>query len=205
MPKLRSLALLPFVVLGACRSTMPSDLRRALVVSPSLAAQQPADIAVLPIQDGTPGRVLEPHYQVLRKQIAAALAKQLYSPLAPRHVDERLGGGAASAGAGRIEVAAVDASFVKGIAGRCDEDAVLGVRVTRWDEASIMENARVHVSAEVLMVGREGAVLWSGTVQGWVKSGGDGPAPIARQARTVSALQVFADSLIAELPQRRRF
>lgn len=192
-----SLIVLTFFALSACRSAPPVIMQNGLTATPSLAARLPVDIAVLPIQDDTPAQTLAPFAEELRSDIASALARRLYSPLAPAHVDSRVDASALRGGS------IVDAGFVQGWSGRFDEDAVLGVRITRWDERTMMHDARVDFGAEVMMVGSDGAVLWSGRADGSVKAGGSGPAPIPRRQRSRSAIEVFADALIDELPVRR--
>jgi hypothetical protein len=157
---------------------------------------KPADIAVLPVQDATPGGVLQGQLDALRAEVAAALAKQMYSPLSNSMVDARVGRD--------VQGSPVDASHVGSLAGRCEEDALLGIKVTRWDERSLMQDGRVDFTTEVLLLDAKGRqTLWAGRLDGTVKAGGDGPAPLGRQARTRSALEVFARALIGELPARR--
>jgi len=188
-----------FLVIGltACQSRPPVELSPSLVASPDLSSRSPVNVAVLPVEDATPGQVLEPYLGQLRDDIAFALGRRLYSPLAISMVDAKISPQQVGAGS------TVDAAFVKGFAGECEEDAILGVRMTRWDERSIMDDGRVSFAAEVLMLATDGARLWSGRVDGSVKAGGDGPAPLARQARSRSAISVFAQALIEQLPKRR--
>ncbi len=183
--------------LAACQTLPPAVLSRSLVATPELTTRQPRDIAVLPIQDATAGRVLTANLEHLRDEIARALARQAYSPLSAGHVDARIGREASSKGS------AVDASHVRGLAPKCESDAVLGIRFSDWDESTLMDDARARFGAEVLMLATDGTVLWSGRVEGSVKAGGEGPAPLTRAARSRAAVDVFARALIDELPPRR--
>lgn len=186
-------------VLGACAYPPPVDLQPALVASPALAVVRPVDIAILPVQDATVAGVFAKHRRTMRDRLGFALAHRAYSPLAASHTDARVTGDQMQRGS------AVDAAFVRALAGSCEGDAVLGVRVTRWDERALMSRqSRVHFACEVLLVAADGTVLWSGRLDGSVKPGGENPAPLRREDRSRSAVQIFADALIGELPARRR-
>lgn len=188
--------LLGFV--AACQSEPPLRVAAALRASPDLAVERPADIAILPIEDATVARSFGVLEGRMRQGLVTRLAERLYSPLAPQHVDQKL------REAGKLATGSpVDAAWLGGVKGTCGEDAVLGVRITHWDVSKIMETRRVQFAAEVLMLGaRSGALLWSGRIEGSAKSGGEGPAPLGREQRVESAVDVVADALARELPPR---
>lgn len=186
------------VLLAGCQSEPPVRMVASLRVAPELMTLRPADVAILPIEDGTLARSFGPLEGRLRAALVKQLAERLYSPLAPDHVDRRL------RDTGRFATGSpLDAAWLGGVRSTFDEDAVLGVRVTQWDVSKIMDTRRVQFSAEILMLSSAtGVTLWSGRVEGSVKAGGDGPAPLGREQRIESAADVVAAALAAELPVR---
>ena len=198
-PRTRLAALvLPLLAFAACQSAPPIELRSGLRLAPAFDALNPSDIAILPIQDGTPERSFSPYAREMRRRMAQTLVERLYSPLGPDHVDRILAESAATI------TAPVDQTQLAMVAGRFQADAVLGVQVSRWDTSRIDQTDQVDFSAEVLMLASGSKeVLWTGRVEGRVKAGGAGPAPIGHEAKIQSAVEVFADSLARELPIRR--
>ncbi len=192
------LACLLLGLVTACESEPPVRLAAALRASPELAVERPSDIAIPPIEDGTVARSFGPLEATMRGALVKQLAERMYSPLAPAHVDLRL------RETGRLATGSpVDPNWLGGVRNTFGEDAVLGLRITQWDVSKIMDTRRVQFSAEVLMLGtKSGATLWSGRVEGSVKSGGEGPAPLGREQRIESAAQVVAEALARELPPR---
>jgi hypothetical protein len=193
--------LLACVLLGfvaACQSEPPLRVAAALRASPELGTERPIDIALLPVEDATVARSFGVLELRLRQALVKQLADRLYSPLAPEHVDRRL------RETGKLATGSpVDPSWLGGVRGSFEEDAVLGVRITHWDVSKIMETRRVQFAVEVLMLGaKSGATLWSGRMEGSAKAGGEGPAPLGREQRIESAVDVVADALSAELPPR---
>ncbi len=182
------------LALTACQSAPPVVLKSGLEVTAALAALRPIDVAILPVEDATADKVVAPYLSGLRKKVSEALIVQRYSPLALDAVDRGLGKAGGSP---------VDPAFLAQIAGRLGDNAVLGIRITRWDAAKIMQNGRVDFSAEVLMIGsKDKDVLWRGMVSGSVKAGGSGPSPLGESRRFESCAELFAQYLIAELPER---
>ena len=191
--------LIPVLLLAACQTMPPATLHSSLRVWPELDELKPADIAILPVEDATPSKVVTPHLDAMRAHLAAALIERHYSPLSQNLIDLRLRETGAQIGS-----SPVDAAHQRSVAGRFGEDALLGVTLLNWDESALMNNATVTFTARVSMLhSATEKVLWSGTIDGIVRSGGDGVAPQRRADRASSAVQVFADALIGELPQRR--
>lgn len=187
-------------LLVACMAD-PPRVQPSLHASPRLATTGPADIAVLPIEDATPDRKAEPVLVTIREAINEELVERRYSPLAAGRVDSALGTGTNSV---PRRGAVVDAAYLGSLAGKAKEDALLGIRITRWDTSSLMANARVRFGVDVTMIeSRSKEILWSGTVDGDVKAGGDGAAPLDPAERGRDASRRFARELIQLLPRRR--
>lgn len=189
--------------LGAASCQTPAPpVRRSLQTSPELLTKSPADIAVLPVVDASRGgRLTRELREALREDIAVALARErFYSPLNVEYVDRMMAEQAVSVD----DPAIVDAAWLAKVAGKFGEDAVLGVRVTRWDDSKLMADARVRFALEITMVdAATGKVLLSGQLEGEVKAGGEGPAPLGRIARARAAVRELARVLARELPRRR--
>ncbi len=187
------------LALAACE-TAPPRVFSSLEASTELFAVNPADVAVLPIEDATPDGTAADVRTVMREEIAKALVLRQYTPLAPAKVDEVLSGQTPAPPA----VSVVDAAWLRSVQGKFGEDATLGVRVTRWDRSSLMSSGHVRFAAEVTMVStRAKSPLWSGVLEGEVKAGGSGPAPRDRAGRARSAAVEFAAELVRSLPRRR--
>ncbi len=183
--------------LAACQTLPPVVLEPSLQTATELGQERPNNIAVLSVEDVTPSRSISAHAKGLRRRICRALAAERgYAPLAPDVVDARM----RRAASGSV----VDADFLRNLAKSYPEaDALLGLRIVTWDQASIMEDARVSFLAEVQMLSRKtGKLLWGGELRGSVKAGGAGPAPLQRAAREAAAAEDFAVALIGQLPAR---
>jgi hypothetical protein len=186
------------LALTACQTEAPIRMASSLRVTPELLAEKPADIAILPIEDGTVAKTFGSLEGRLRAALVKQLAQRTYSPLDPLHIDRRL------RDTGRLATGSPTApTWIDGLRGTFEEDAILGLRITGWDVSRIMETRRVDFAAELLMVSsKTGAPLWTGRVEGSVKAGGTGPAPLGREQRVESAADVVAEALAAELPRR---
>ena len=82
------------------------------------------------------------------------------------------------------------------------DDAVLAVRVSKWDESQLMSTRKVRFEFEAAMVASDGTPLWSGTIQGRVKAGGAGAAPLGREAMARSCVELSVRELLLQLPER---
>ena len=187
------------LALAACQSP-PPVVYDSFQASTDLYRVSPADVAVMPIEDATADHAAGQVLESIRAEIAADLVQRMYTPLAVAKVDEvlRLQPGAAPSSS------VVDASWLQSVAGKFGEDAVLAVRITLWDETSLMMNGHVHFSADVsLSSPKSPNPLWSGAIKGDVKAGGRGPAPRDRAGRQQSAAAEFARELVRRLPSRR--
>ncbi len=187
------------LLLAACQTTPPVTLHSSLRVRPELDELKPADIAILPIEDATSSKVVTSHLDAMRAHLAAALIQRHYSPLSQNLIDLRL----RETGAGNGS-SPVDAAHQRSVAGRFGEDALLGITITTWDESALMTDATVAFTVRVsLLHSATSQVLWSGIIDGIVRAGGEGVAPLRRADRASSAVKVFIDALVGELPERR--
>ena len=176
----------------------PPKVDSNLQAAPEILAANPSDIAVLPIEDATAGQTARPRLVVMRRAIAKSLIQRRYSPLQASAVDQAIRARPASAGS------MMDPGWIEAMAGKAAEDAMLIVRLNKWDESSLMSTARVRFDADVKLVyAKDRSVLWSGNIHGEAKAGGaEGPAPFDRQGRAKGAAEQFANELIRRLPAR---
>ena len=65
-----------------------------------------------------------------------------------------------------------------------------------------MSTRKVAFQFEAAMAGNDGAQLWSGTIQGRVKAGGAGAAPLGRDAMARSCVELAVRELLLRLPNR---
>ena len=180
--------------------TPPAELRDSLLASTDLHRVSPIDIAVLPVEDATADRSANHVLDSIRAEIARSLVSKMYTPLAFGPIDRVM---QTEPGA-TPTVSVVDAEWQRRIGGRFGEDASLAVRVTLWDQSSLMSSGRVRMSADVSLVGKDNPnPLWFGALQGEVKAGGNGPAPRDRASREQAAGAEFARELVRRLPRRR--
>lgn len=185
-----------FLLFAGCQTPEPVRVDANFVAAPALTAQSPAVVAVLPIEDGTGGTALDERLRTyIRQQIERQLVDRKYSPLRSGFVDAA---GAVPAG----ESVLTPATLAK-VAGRAGEDAVLAVRVGRWDESTLLKDRRLRFQFEAVMIGRDGAEpLWSGSIQGEVKAGGAGAAPLGRDPAARSCADLAVHELLLRLPSR---
>ena len=185
---------------AGCMNPQPADVQSSLSASPELYATNPTNIAVLPVEDASPDRRANPHLAHIRDELARALVRQSYSPFSARAVDGPL---ANEAIALNKDGGVTNASLLQRLAGKFGEDAVLGVKIDSWDESSLMADNKVRFSSDVALLDSKGKrMLWSGHVNGEVKAGGFGPAPLDRDEKSRSAAAEFAWALIQRLPSR---
>lgn len=185
--------------LGGCASVPALDARRSLFADRELGRQRPSDIAILPIQDSTPGRSLAGLDEEMWTVLGRSLAERQYVPLSRAHVMSQL----RSQG---IDLSGnlTDPSVLRNTTGRFDEDATLAVRVLRWDESQLRTRSRVNFRLDVLLLSALGGkALWSGSMEGSVKAGGEGPAPRDYETARSSCAVEMIQGLIRELPVRQ--
>ena len=196
-PRERFLAI-PLLILAACQTQPAVDVQQEFTTNLDLSRVNPRDVAVLPVEDASPGQAAAPLLERMRGAIDQSLILHKYSPLHHGVVDAALVG--SSAGQGSI----LESSYLNRVAAAFDdESAVLAVRLNRWDESALLSESRVGFQAEaVLVAGSTGAILWSGRITGSVKAGGEGPSPRDPDERSRSAAAIFVEQLLVNLPSR---
>src|SRR5690606_37614870 len=118
------------LVVAACVPLPPAAVNSSLQASDALVAVNPSNIAVVPVEDATPGGSARDVLETFRQEVYAALVQRRYAPLSSRVVDPVVrehGAAVANASMTRPEVLAR-------VAGHLNEDAVLAIRITEWDE-----------------------------------------------------------------------
>jgi hypothetical protein len=192
--KLRIVAISSFLGLAALLSslsgcdsprTAPRGADNLELHTGRLRQANPLDIAVLPVQNNS-GNEHVP-LDLLRSAFHRGLVRQRYTPLALAYVDSKI----------------VEAAYTPG---DTDENAILQVFVTRWDDARWKSSAELRIDGEVYLldVGNPDPTkaLWGGKVSRTVSM-------LARRQVVASdgellgeALQQFADDVLASLPAR---
>jgi len=185
-------------LLTACETVPPVRVDSNFASTEVFANRSPADVAVLPIEDGTPDGSVQRHLVFLRQAIEREMVDRLYSPLTSTVVDAAMRG---AADVGPKESLLAPATLQK-MVGRAHEDAVFAVRVQRWDESSLLVDKRIRFEFQAAMMGKGGELLWSGTIQGDVKAGGVGAAPRDRDAMAQNCGAMAVKEMMQRLPRR---
>lgn len=195
----RRLAVFLALVVPACVPLPPAAVNSSLQPSEALRSANPANVAVVPVEDATTSGNAHEVLETMRQEICAALIQRRYAPLSSRVVDPVVREhtvGLANASLTRPEVLARVTGFL-------NEDAVLAVRITTWDESRIMSTARVRFAAEATMLSTaQKSVLWGGTLDGEIKAGQASAAPRYRDERVLDVARQIARALISQLPER---
>jgi hypothetical protein len=184
-------------LLAACQSAPPLQTQASFTTNPTLAIRKPADIAVLAVEDGTPGRAAERHLEYMRRLLVEQLPVRRYSPLAPTAVDASLGSATPASGE-----TVLSPSFLKRVAGKATEDAILVVRVDRWDERQLVIDKTCAFQLQAALVANDGEILWNGTLAGVAKAGGLGAAPRDRDGMARSCAEIAIQELMNQLTPR---
>ncbi|MEY4675312.1 MAG: hypothetical protein RL148_3096 [Planctomycetota bacterium] len=186
------------LLVASCQTPDPVTIVPSLSAHPALAVRNPADIAVLPIEDATLDRGFGKLRESMRQALMTKLTERLYSPLSDRVVDAALSSELPMGGE-----TVLTPSYLKRVAGRSTEDALLAVRIDRWDETPLLTDKKVRFQLQVAMVASDGEVLWSGGFGGEVKAGGLSAAPRDRELMARSCAELVASELLQNLPQRK--
>ena len=184
--------------LAGCETTPPVRVDANFASTEVFANRSPADVAVLPIEDGTPDGSVQRHLVFLRQEINHQLVDRLYSPLAANVVDAALRGAPEPA----AKESVLAPSVLQKMIGRAHEDAVFAVRVAKWDESTLLVDKRVKFELQAAMMGNDGQLLWSGTIQGDAKAGGLSAAPRDRDAMARSCGSLAVQEMLMRLPRR---
>lgn len=186
------------LLLAACETPPPVQVQPTFETSAALAAVNPADIAVLPVEDGTAGGRASYLLESMRQVLMRGLTEKLYSPLRPSLVDAAVKAEPRSAAE-----SALTPGYLKRIAGKATEDGVLAVRISQWDETPLLTDKKVRFQIEaVLASGNGGEVLWKGSLTGEAKAGGLGAAPRDREAMARSCAELAMLELLNHLRPR---
>ncbi len=184
------------LMVAGCRAPNPVDVDATFTTTTQFASHSPSILSLLPIEDGTGADVVGRHLDYMREEINRQLPDRLYAPTRQTWVDASVRG-AAPAGESILSPATL-----AGLAKSGKDDAVLAVRVAEWDESSLMSTRKVRFQFEAAMVANDGTQLWSGTIQGKVKAGGAGAAPLGREASARSCVELVVRELLLQLPDR---
>ena len=184
------------LLLAGCKTPNPVDVDANFVTTTEFASRSPSILSLLPIEDGTKSRAVARHLTFMRQEVNRQLPERLYTPTRQTWVDASTRG-AAPAGESIVTPAAL-----KALAQAGKDDAVLAIRVDEWNESQLMSTRKVAFQFEAAMAGSDGAQLWSGTIQGRVKAGGAGAAPLGRDAMARSCVELAVRELLLRLPNR---
>ncbi len=196
------LATLSLLGLSACIAPPPPPPEVSLILAAALRQVNPADIAVLQVEDRTGKALVKQLLGPMREQLRKSLVDRNYSPLGSVFVDGRMRRGIQNASLGNRS--SIDPEYLASLVGQAGEDAILAVQVSHWDESSLLVNNRVRFAAKVTLYGSAGKiVLASGDIRGLVIAGGEDAAPRDPIERARSAAREFAKVVISKLPKRQ--
>lgn len=200
----RGLALASVCVFAAgCRVVEPAMVDSTLAPTPALASARPGDIAVLPVEDGSPGAAASRHLLFLRQELMRQLPDRLYSPLTAFTVDSALAAKVAPREASaKASESMLAPAVLRTYVGHCKEDAVLALRIDRWDESRLLIDKRLRFELQAALMSVKGEQLWSGSLRGELKAGGTGAAPRDKDGMARSCATLAIGELLQRLPMR---
>lgn len=184
--------------LAGCETRPPLLTTPSFNTSPALATKSPADIAVLPLEDGTPDKKATSHLDYMRSVLMRALLTRLYSPLTATAVDAALKDTSRQAGE-----TILTPGYLKRVSGKAGEDGTMAVRIDKWDESSLLSDKRVRFQLQAALSAKDGELLWSGTLVGEAKAGGAGAAPLDKEGMAKSCAELAMIELINHLERRK--
>ena len=194
----KSMAHVAFLGLVACTINPPPQIDDELRQSPEFAAVNPTDIAVLPVEDVTDGGDVAPLLELMRNTAMEELITRNYTPLSATMVDASM---QVTTGPDR---SILEAAYLSTLVSKAEEDAILALQISKWDDTTLLVDNRVRFEAQVTLLGsKDRQVLWTGRLVGDVEAGGMGNAPRDPQARAASAAREFIKALISRLPKRK--
>jgi len=195
---------LPLLLLAAgCQTVEPVNVTPSFTTSPQLVVLAPSQIAVLPVEDGSPGEAASRHVAFLRQEVMRQLPDRLYTPLAAPAVDAALRGNAEAAATRASGTSILEPVYMQKIAGQCGEEALFVLRVDQWDESNLLTSRRIVFQFQAALVASGGQQLWYGTLKGEVKAGGAGAAPRDRDYMARSCGELAIRELLLRLPSRQ--
>src|SRR5687767_10002563 len=122
-----ALALVPLVLLAACQVARPPGPISTMKTAPELATLNPADIAVLPVEDAVPGAPLKSLTRHMEVKLHEGLITRRYTPISTSKVNAVIA--AESTGGASPSLAQLKGKFL--------EQALLVTKVTQWDERAL--------------------------------------------------------------------
>lgn len=191
-----SVVTLGILVLAGCQTINPVSVAANFVTTPEFATNCPTAVAVLPIEDGSEGGTAARHLTFIRQEVNLQLVRERkFSATTEKWVDASLMG--ANTGSESI----LTPARLTALAKASRDDAVLAVRIEKWDESSLMADRFVTFEISAAMVTSDGIQLWSGSINGRVKAGGIGASPLGRDASARSCAELAVRELLLHLPQ----
>ena len=148
-------------------------------------------------EDATGSQVATRLLGPMREFLAQRLVARRYAPMRGQFVDASLGGMRPGPGQSLLHP-----EFLRGVAGRSTGDALLAVRIEKWDETRLLSQKFVGFQFQAALVASDGGVLWSGTLSGQAKAGGAGPAPRDRDSMARSCAEAALTEMLQHLPTR---
>jgi hypothetical protein len=186
--------LLLAAMLASCQVARPPGPISTMKTAPELATLNPADIAVLPVEDAVPGAPLKTLTRHMEQRLHQGLIERRYSPISLSKVHAVID--AESTGGASPSLAKLKGKFL--------EQALLVTKVTQWDERAMFSDGRVRVAAEVkLLDSGTLANLWSGSYELEVKLTGSTSAGQDPMELREEVINRFVPRLLEELPERR--
>jgi hypothetical protein len=186
------------LALAGCQAPSPSSVTASLAPTPAFNTRSPAEVAVLPVEDGTPDGAAQRHLTLLRQEVMRQMVDRLFAPLTAGSVDAALKSAPPVAPG---ESMLVPATLQK-LAGHAGEQATFALRIDQWDERLLQVDRKLRFQFQAALVGSDGVLLWGGTLQGEVKAGGVGPAPLDREGMARSCIEIAVRELLQRLPRR---
>lgn len=150
-----------------------------------LRQTNPLEVAVLPVQSTTAKDNVP--VDLLRKAFHQGLVRQRYTPLALAYVDSKI----------------VEANYTPGEA---NENAVLQIFISRWDDARWKSSAELRIEGEIYLLDvahpDPSKALWGGKVSRTVSMLARRQVIATDGELLAEAAQTFADDVLASLPSR---
>ena len=192
----RHLAFLTLLGFAACAVSPPVHWR--IDRDAQLLDKKLVNVAVLKVEDATAGRKAGAVLDYIRAEIEKGLITRDYTPLNSVVVDANIRGAVAPGGS------IVEAGYLKTLATKVSEDAILAVRIKRWDDNTLLLNNRIAFDAEIVFFGTSAArILWSLDLWGEVLAGGGKAAPQDPARRAEACVLEFGNAVLARLPKRK--
>lgn len=186
-----------------CKTVEPMSINPSFTTATALLTRSPAEVAVMPVEDASPGGAATRHLVFLRQELMRQLVDRKYTPLTASTVDAAMRGNADVAAARSTGGSILEPAVFQKLAGHSSEDAMMIFRVDQWDESSLMVTKRVNFRCQAALVGNDGQQLWFGTLSGEIKAGGVGAAPLDRDSMARSCGEMMIREVLLRLPEHQ--